>query len=199
MSHNTWIHRLVRSGVKPLVNTQVTPNQITTLRLTTGILAAVLLAIGESPWHYYAAGMFIFSMLLDRADGQLARMSGRTSAWGHTYDLASDALCNALFFIALGVGLRDSGLGLWAIVMGLIAGLGVVAVLWLVIKTETRQGERAAELRSFAGFDADDAMLLVPVTILVGASTPLLIAACIGAPLFALLMFLNLRKRARTA
>lgn len=195
MSHNTWIHRLVRSGVKPLVDTSVTPNQITTLRLVAGILAAALLAIGESPWHYYAAGMFLLSMLLDRADGQLARMSGCTSAWGHTYDLVSDTLCNVLIFIALGVSLHASDLGLWAIAMGLIAGLGVASVLWLVLQTESRHGENAAELESFAGFDADDAMLLIPIAILTGASNMLLIAACSGAPLFALFMFLNLRKR----
>ena len=40
MSHNTWIHRGVRILVRPLAKTPVTPNQITTLRLLTGIGAA---------------------------------------------------------------------------------------------------------------------------------------------------------------
>jgi len=51
MSHNTWIHRVVRvSLVKPLINIPVTPNHLTTARLLTGIAAAALVAKGEPRW-----------------------------------------------------------------------------------------------------------------------------------------------------
>ena len=40
MSHNTWIHRIVRVGVRPLVPTAVSPNHITRLRLILGVAAA---------------------------------------------------------------------------------------------------------------------------------------------------------------
>ncbi len=47
MSHDTWIHRVARvTVVKPLVHTAVRPNQVTTVRLLTGIAAAAALAIG---------------------------------------------------------------------------------------------------------------------------------------------------------
>ena len=187
MSHDTWIHHLARVVVRPLAKTAVTPNQLTTARLATGIAAAGMLAIGREPWPDVAAGVFVLAMVLDRADGELARMTGKTSPFGHAYDLVADALCNALIFVALGVGLRAGGFGLFAIPMGAAAGLAVAAILWMVVRIEDAAGARAAELGGFAKFDPDDAMLIVPLAIWLGGATVLLAAASVGAPLFAAL------------
>lgn len=195
MSHDTWIHRIVRVGVRPLVRTRVTPNQITTLRLAAGVAAAAALAHGGESWRDWGAGIFVLAMLLDRADGELARLSGRTSAWGHTYDLVSDALCTALAFLALGVGLRAGPFGAWAPVMGLAAGLAVAAILWLVMRLEDRHGARAGELGSAAGFDPDDALLIVPAAVWLGLADWLLAAAGVGAPAFAVFMLMRFRGR----
>ena len=92
MSHNTWIHRTVRPGVKLLAHTPITPNHLTTVRLLTGVVSAGLFAVGGSLWSYWGAALFLLSMLSDRADGELARISGKSSAWGHTYDLVTDAI-----------------------------------------------------------------------------------------------------------
>ena len=100
MSHNTWIHKIARvTIVRPLAKTPVTPNQLTTVRIIAGVSAAMSVAHGSVEWANYGAILFILSMLLDRADGDLARMTGRTSPGGHTYDLFADAFCNALIFI----------------------------------------------------------------------------------------------------
>lgn len=195
MSHDTWIHRIARVAVRPLVKSDVTPNQITTLRLGAGIAAASAFAWGSEAALAWGAGIFVVSMVLDRADGELARLSGKTSPWGHKYDLVSDAVCNALAFVGLGIGLSDGPLGFWAPPMGVAAGLAIALILWLIIKLESRGGERAGELPGLAGFDADDAMLLVPLAIWLGLAQGLLVAAAIGAPLFALLMFAVLRRR----
>jgi archaetidylinositol phosphate synthase len=193
MSHNTLIHRGVRVLVRPLVDTSVTPNQITTLRLAAGIATAAALAVGAAPWWNIGAGLFVLSAILDRADGELARMSGRTSPGGHVYDLIADALSNALVFVGLGIGLRDSGLGLWSIPMGIAAGGAIAVILWAVMAIEARRGRRAGELQGAAGFDPDDAILAVPVFIWLGATEELLIAAAIGAPAFALYFLIRFR------
>jgi len=192
MSHNTWLHRIVRVGVKPLIDTPVTPNQITTLRIAAGMVSATLFALGPE-WHIEAALLFLLSMLLDRADGELARMSGKTSPWGHTYDLISDGLCDALVFIGIGIGARHGVLGCWAIPMGLLAGLSVASIFLLVLRIEQKQGPRAAELPGTGDVDPDDGILAVPVAALLGWTTPLLIAAAVVAPLFALFVFWKLR------
>ena len=185
MSHDTWIHHAVRVVVRPLAKTPVTPNQLTTVRLATGLVAAGILAIGREPWPDVGAGVFVLGMILDRADGELARMTGKTSPFGHAYDLAADATCNALIFVALGMALRAGAFGAWAIPMGALAGLAVAAILWMVVRIEAAAGARAAELGGFAKFDPDDAMLVVPLAILLGGATVLLAAATVGAPLFA--------------
>jgi phosphatidylglycerophosphate synthase len=197
MSHNTWIHRTARVVARPLARTPVTPNQVTTLRLAAGLAAAAALAQGESDWRHWGAGMFVLSMYLDRLDGELARLGGKTSPWGHRYDLFSDTLCNALVFLGLGIGLRAGEFGAWAPVMGLVAGLAIAAILWLVVRMEARYGARAGELGSSAGFDPDDAMIAVPVLVWLGLSDWLLAAACLGAPAFAIYMALKFRAALR--
>ena len=185
MSHDTWIHDVARVVVRPLAKTPVTPNQLTTVRLATGLVAAGILAIGREPWPDVGAGVFVLGMILDRADGELARMTGKTSPFGHAYDLAADATCNALIFVALGMALRAGAFGAWAIPMGALAGLAVATILWMVVRIEAAAGARAAELGGFAKFDPDDAMLVVPLAIWLGGATVLLAAASVGAPLFA--------------
>lgn len=199
MSHDTWLHRLARLFVKPLVRTPVTPNQLTTLRLLSGLGAAGLLAVGTDPWVRYGAALFLISMVLDRADGDLARLSGKISPWGHTYDLISDCVCNAAVFVGIGVGLRAGKFGWWSASMGLLAGLAVTAILWLVMTIESVEGQRGAELGNLGGFDADDAMLIVPIAVLLGMSEFLIMAASVGAPLFCAFMFWQFRAKLRHA
>lgn len=197
MTHNTWMHRVVRVGVAPLANTGVTPNHLTTLRLVTGLAATASFAVGTPVWRAWGGGLFVVSMFLDRADGELARLGGKSSAWGHKYDLVSDAVCNALVFLGIGIGLRDGAFGPWAAVMGLVAGAAITAILLLVLRMEEMVGERAAQFQGAAGFDPDDAMLLVPLLVWVGWAEALIVAACLGAPAFALYMYLKLRHRLR--
>ncbi len=200
MSHDTWIHKIARATiVRPLAKTAVTPNQVTTVRIIAGVAAAMSLAYGARETAIYGAVLFMLSMLLDRADGDLARLTGRTSPGGHTYDLFADAFCNTLIFVGLGIGLRSSEFGLWAIPMGMLAGGAVATILMLVIRIEKLQGARAAEIGSFFGFDPDDAMLAIPIAVLLGWSQGLLVAACIGAPAFALLFVFLFRKALRDA
>lgn len=195
ISQQTWIHRIVTVGVRPIVNSPVTPNHLTTLRLITGLAAAGFYGIGELLYFNLGSGLFILSMLLDRADGVLARLSGKTSEWGHKYDLISDVISNVAIFIGLGFGLRNGMFGIWAIPMGILAGFAVAAVFSVVIRLENEHGAGAGALSSVANFDADDAMAVIPITVLLGWNEWLLIAATIGAPVFALFFLWHFRKR----
>jgi archaetidylinositol phosphate synthase len=177
----------------------VTPNQLTALRVLVGISAAVAMAAGEIFWMHLGASLFVFSMLLDRADGDLARTKKMTSAAGHTYDLYADAFCNAIIFVGIGVGLRDGAFAPWAMPMGLVAGLSVGTILLLVMHIESLEGARAAEIGGFAGFDPDDAMLFIPLAVWFGFAEQLLAAAAIGAPSFAIFFVWLFRKKLSAA
>jgi hypothetical protein len=50
-----------------------------------------------------------------------------------------------------------------------------------------------------AGFDPDDAMLVVPIAMVLGGGVPLIAAAAIGAPGFALWMAWRLLRRSGRA
>ena len=190
MSHNTWLHFVVRySVVKPLAKTSISPNQLTTLRVITGVTAFVCMAIGPQ-WQALGGGFFVLSVLLDRVDGDLARLTKSTSYFGHRYDMISDAVCNSLVLLGLGVGLRDGDFGAWAALMGMLAGASVASILWMVMKMEEASGERTAELPNYFGFDADDAVLLIPIFVWLGFAEGLLATACIIAPLVTVLYFL---------
>ena len=180
------MHRLVRPVIEPLADSSVTPNQVTTARLIAGLSASAACMVGGQTWIAIGGVLFVISMLLDRADGALARLSGKKSRFGHRYDLVSDAVCNAMIFVGLGIGLRDSPLGDWTVLLGVLAGVAVGAILLMVMLAELQAGERAAELQNFAGFDADDGMIVVPIAMWVGLALPLLYLAASITPLFAL-------------
>ena len=192
------MHKFVRIGVKPLTKTAITPNQITTLRLISGLGAALLFSIGQEGYTIVGSGIFILSLLLDRADGILARLTGKTSKFGHKYDLIADTISNAMSFVGIGAGLRHSQLDDLAIILGFVAGLSVATVFFLVIRIEALQGDRSAEIKSTAGFDPDDGMLIVPVALLLGFGNELIISAAIGAPIFGIFFFMKFRYLLRT-
>ena len=192
------MHKFVRIGVKPLTKTAITPNQITTLRLISGLGAALLFSIGQESYTIVGSGIFILSLLLDRADGILARLTRKTSKFGHKYDLIADTISNAMSFVGIAAGLRHGQLDDLAIILGFVAGLSVATVFFLVIRIEALQGDRSAEIKSTAGFDPDDGMLIVPVALLLGFGNELIISAAIGAPIFGIFFFMKFRYLLRT-
>jgi archaetidylinositol phosphate synthase len=182
MSHDTRVHRIVRPIVRPIVNTAVTPNHLTTLRLLTGIAAALLLAGGNGFWSDVAGAIFLLSFLLDRADGELARLSGKTSSGGHRFDLYADYSANILIFVGMGIGMQGGPLGSAAVALGATAGAAIGAIFWVVSRVERLEG--AAGFPDAQGFDPDDGMIFIPLAIWLGAEAYVLCAAAIGAPLF---------------
>jgi archaetidylinositol phosphate synthase len=195
VSHNTFIHRLVRPVVRAVAPLGVTPNQITTLRLVTGLAAAFAFAKGGPLWPGIGAAIFVVSMLLDRADGELARQTGQSSVWGYRYDLACDFIAGAATFIGIGYGLTPV-LGPMALALGLAAGAGIGALFWEL------NVFKLVSLRPYSLFggrieaDPDDAMIFVPILIWCGASQPMLLAAAVITPLAALgVAFAGLRAR----
>lgn len=196
MSHDTWIHRIARVTVaRPLARTSIRPDQVTTIRLATGLAAAVAIGVGLPAWQHAGAILFVVSMVFDRADGDLARLTGQTSAAGHRYDMIADGVANAAVFIGLGFGMRNGTYGWLALPMGLMAGVAIAAILISAMRMEGEKGARAAELPSFGRFDADDAMVVLPLAIWLGKEDLLLAAASVGAPAFCIFFYWLMKRR----
>ena len=180
----TYVHHAGRWLIRPLVNTPVTPNHLTTLRLLTGIAAAVAFAMGDYLWTAWGGVLYAVSALLDRADGELAKLSGKSSNWGHWYDLYCDAVVNVVLFFGIGIGLTDSVLGHWAWKMGLLSGLSIALTFWIVFRLH-ESGSHPSEAFNYPdGFDLDDSLFLVCIFAWFDGLLPLLIAASVCAPLF---------------
>ncbi|WP_338663983.1 CDP-alcohol phosphatidyltransferase family protein [Pararoseomonas sp. SCSIO 73927] len=195
MSSNTVIHRIVRPAVRAIAPTGITPNTITTARLVSGIAAAVALGLDAGSWQAIGAGIFLLSMLLDRADGELARSTGQTSAAGHRYDLFSDCFSNMIAFIGIGVG-QVENLGGTGPILGAAAGIAIGAIFWQlhVLRIGTLRGW---EPTPGIIIDPDDLLALVPVLIWIGAAVLMLWVAAVVTPLGALLLALTGTRRQR--
>ena len=198
MVGDSWTHKIARVCILPLVNTPITPNHLTTTRLVSGVAACACFAVGERSWDIRGGWLWLFSAFLDRADGELARVSGKTSPWGHKYDMVCDVAVTSLFFLGAGVGLRHSFLGDWAILMGIMGALGVFAaeiIAESIDQMNKDTGEKAYS--GFAGFDFDDVLYLFAPVVWLGWQMPFVVGASVGAPAFALMTWYKLQKRRR--
>jgi phosphatidylglycerophosphate synthase len=188
----SWTHRLARRAVRPLVGTGITPNDLTTARVVTGVASCAAFGIGDSTWDLWGGVLWIVSCFLDRADGELARIGKMSSPGGHLYDYYSDVAINALFFVAIGVGLRDGFLGHASIGFGIVAGstVALASVLSERLEKTAATGEKA--YAGVLGFDFDDVLYLFAPAVWIGLGMPLLIGAAIGGPVFAALTWYRL-------
>ena len=184
----TWDARRARRLVSPLKDTPVTPNHLTTVRLLIGLAGAACLAQGRFGWLNAGAFLIVLSNFVDHTDGELARISGKSSKIGHFYDLASDAAITVLLFVCMGAGLAAQG---WALaasptLLGAVAGIAVALIFFLRMRIESLVGKAGTQQPFLGGFETEDVLYLLPLVTLTGATAPFLIAASIGAPVFAL-------------
>jgi phosphatidylglycerophosphate synthase len=193
MAGGSWSHVIARALVRPLVGTRVTPNHLTTARLMTGLAACAAFAVGRYDWDVAAGIIWVISALLDRADGELARLGGTSSRWGHQYDYYTDVGVNALFFLAIGIGARDGTPGAWSIALGALAGATVAAAsIWSEL-LEQRRADGVKAYEGVGGFDFDDVMYFFAPVAWLGWLEPLLWGAAIGGPVFAIVTWIRLR------
>jgi archaetidylinositol phosphate synthase len=195
-----WDARLARRLIAPLKDSWVTPNYLTTLRLCVGVAAAAAFLPGTYGWSNVAALLLILSNFLDHTDGELARLSGKSSRIGHLYDLASDAAVTVLLFVAMGAGIATKHgllLGLPPIVLGTAAGVAIALIFWLRMQIEALGGKTASQQASMGGFETEDVLYLLPLVTLCNGMATFIEAASIGAPLFAIWVIFDYRRLVR--
>ncbi|MEV6652113.1 CDP-alcohol phosphatidyltransferase family protein [Streptomyces sp. NPDC051219] len=118
-----------------LVNTRITPNQLTYLMVVVGVLGGAALLIPGLTGAILAAVLFQVYLLLDCVDGEVARWRKQTSITGVYLDRIGHYLCEAALLVGFGVRgadvFGDSPNWLWAF-LGTLAALGAI-----LIKAET--------------------------------------------------------------
>ena len=95
-----WVYRpLAHLVVLALLPLRVPPPAVVLASTAAGITGAVELGRG----HFVAAALLVqLKTVLDNADGQLARLSGKVTAFGRYLDSECDLLVNAALFAAVG-------------------------------------------------------------------------------------------------
>jgi phosphatidylglycerophosphate synthase len=195
-----WDARLARRLVTPLKDSWVTPNVLTTVRLMIGLVAVAAFLPGSYGWSNLGAVLLILSNFLDHTDGELARVSGKSSRVGHMYDLASDAAITILLFIAIGIGvdaLPGDAPAVSPVLLGLAAGTAIAVIFYLRMRIEEMAGKAASQQARLGGFETEDVLYLLPLVTLYNGVTPFLIAASVGAPLFAIWVVIDYRRLLR--
>ena len=192
-----WDARLARWLVTPLIDSRVTPNHLTTLRLVVGLAAALAFTPGTYAGSNLAAVLLVVSNFLDHTDGELARLSGKSSRIGHLYDLASDAVVTILLFVAVGIGVgakSTTHLEIPPVLLGAVAGCAVSIIFFLRMRVEDVLGKTATRQGSLGGFETEDVLYLFPVATLFDVLLPLLLMAAVVAPLFAIWVAIDYRR-----
>lgn len=96
---NIWLFRpLSFLLVYAVRKTWVSPNFLTLLSLISGICSGILLASGYLLPAFIA---IVLTLMFDCADGQLARLTGKSSKIGKLLDVSADAVSYFSFFIGV--------------------------------------------------------------------------------------------------
>ncbi len=147
---------LSRPIARLLANTPATPNQVTILSTLIAFGAGWLLVGGANVW----AGIAIHvSSVVDGVDGDLARLTGRSSRFGAVLDAVLDRYADAAILGGMAWwALRHERFG-GALMLGLIALIGAFAVSYSRARIEASAGiSLAGEL---LGLGSRDVRLLI--------------------------------------
>ena len=148
-----WDQRLARWLVQPLARTPLHPNHSTTRSLALGGGVGVLFARGEARAAGWGAALFMLARFIDHADGELARLTGRTSRGGYYYDYVAGALSSVALFAGIGVGYAGGPLGGGALALGLAASVAALAGLGFGLATDARRGSEEAPYPQWGPFE----------------------------------------------
>jgi phosphatidylglycerophosphate synthase len=189
---DTWLdtvfhRRLSRPLSRAAVAAGMTPNQVT--------LASLLVGLG-AVWCFWQAtparalvGLVFYAgaVVLDHADGEVARLTLSESPFGAWLDVAVDTAIHALLVVAMGMTAQQVG-GDGAALAGLLAAIGVVASATLTQTSPPARGGRIGvlldALSNRDGFYAMLVIFILGLALRPGALPALMIFLAVGCHAF---------------
>lgn len=144
----------------------VTANAITVTSIAVGFLAAVAIASDGIAGAILGVLLYAVAVVLDHADGEVARLAFAESAFGEWLDVGGDTLVHASLVAGMGMTAEraaDAGFA-----MGLVAAVGVIASAW-VAKTAPPAGN--AVNRAFGALGNRDGFYVMLVAFLLALAT----------------------------
>lgn len=176
--------RLARVLVRPLADTGVTPNQVTVFSLVLSLAGAGLLAWAEGDAIHWGAGIFLVSRFIDHMDGELARLTGRTSRLGYYLDAGVGAVSYAALFGGIAVGLWRNGADDWTLMLAVVTAIAILINAALQLRMEAVSDDPPPTYPSWGPFELEDGVYLIGPIVWMGWIFPLFVVGCAGAILF---------------
>ena len=186
--NQTYAHAIARWMVRPLLGTPLRPNHLTVMRMIIGLCACVLLALGSRPAALWSGGLWIVTCVLDRADGELARIGNMRSESGKVLDFYSDLILDSVWFLAAGIGLSQGSFGPTGVTLGVLSGVSVLICIGGAELFERASGPGVKAYYGLQQFHPDDALFLLAPFTWFGWLAPLLIASSLCTPVIVLVI-----------
>jgi phosphatidylglycerophosphate synthase len=183
-----------RSISNRLARTRISPNQITLGGVAIGFSGAFLLS-RPGYWPQLAGALlFLFCVIIDGVDGEVARLKLMESRFGHYLDVVTDNIVHVLVFIGIAFGLyHHTGDPIYMQALGFLMGgflLCVIAVYQCVLRRSPDELRQASRLLRFMSLLTNrDFAYLVVFLALVHRLNWFLMGSAAGAYVFALTLW----------
>ncbi len=191
--------RLAQIAVKPLARTPITPNMLSIAGMLIGLWSAWLFSTGDRGAANWAGLLFMVAVWMDHVDGEHARNTGQMSRFGHYLDNIAALVTYGAMFVGMGIGTAGGMAGSWSPLLGIAAGLAVVAIFSIRMWVESRHGSAAITQSQHGGFEIEDTLYIVGPVAWLGGTEMFVIAAGIGTPLFLLWVIWDAIRLSRSA
>ncbi len=128
-----WVSRhFSRQFTRLLIDTAVTPNQITWMHIVAGVGSAWFFYQGTYAMVVTGAVLLMISSWLDATDGEVARLRFQQSRYGMILDIIGDNVVHWAIFLGIGWGVAHITGNEIYIYCGLLSVVGAVISFWLL-------------------------------------------------------------------
>ena len=127
-----------------LVWTSLTPNAMTVISLTIGLMSAPFFLSSQPEIQLIGGILFLAHSILDGCDGELARLKFQESRWGGLLDFWGDNVVHIVIFFCMGLGWSMSLQSTWPLWLSASAIAGTLCSAWSVYQ-QTMQSKLRTE------------------------------------------------------
>lgn len=180
--------RISLAITRRLVGTRITPNQMTLVSLSIGLLGAPFFLSAEPLHQLIGALLFLTHSILDGCDGELARLKFQESPAGARLDFWGDNLVHVAVFGCMAMGWSQAEASRWPLLLGALAITGTAASAYLVAHRDGAAAAAGPPGRLADAVANRDFIYLVLLLACFGRAHWFLVPVALGTPIFMMLV-----------